>query len=147
MSGILLLVLRIILVLVLYIFVGWALLILWRDLRQQSAILRRRDIPQIGLYPQAETNLLPVSFNTPDILIGRDPSADLVVSDPTISSRQARLYFQQEQWWVEDLNSTNGTRLNDQIIDTPTVITHGDHLMLGQIEFLVTIDLLKAQES
>lgn len=147
MSGILLLVLRIILVLVLYIFVGWALLILWRDLRQQSAILRRRDIPQIGLYPQAETNLLPVSFNTPDILIGRDPSADLVVSDPTISSRQARLYFQQEQWWVEDLNSTNGTRLNDQFIDTPTVITHGDHLMLGQIEFLVTIDLLKVQES
>lgn len=147
MSGLLLLVLRILLVLALYVFVGWAVMVLWHDLKQQSAILRRRDIPQIGLYPQAETNLLPVSFNIPDILIGRDPGSDLVVSDPTISSRQARIYFQQEQWWVEDLNSTNGTRLNDQLIDTPTVITHGDQLLFGQIEFLVTIDLLKTSES
>lgn len=147
MSAILLLILRLLLVILLYAFVGWALFLIWRDLRQQSSTLDETRVPQVGLYPQAETNLLPATYNGREVLIGREASCDFVLSDPAISSRHARLFFLQDQWWVEDLNSTNGTYLNDHLLETATVITHGDRLQFGQIECLVTIDLLKQQES
>jgi pSer/pThr/pTyr-binding forkhead associated (FHA) protein len=146
MSATLLLVLRIILVLLLYVFVSWVLWVMWRDLRKYSESFREQKVPQIGLYPQAEANLQPVTFKSSEINIGRDPACDYVLSDPTVSSRHARMVYLQEQWWVEDLNSTNGTYLNDQSLDQPTVITHGDRVQFGQIEFLVTIDLLQTTE-
>lgn len=147
MSAILLLILRLLLVVLLYAFVGWALYIIWRDLQQHSISRDEFKIPQLGLYPQAQSNLLPATYNSREILIGREASCDFVLSDPVISSRHARLFFLQDQWWIEDLNSTNGTYLNDHLIDTATVITHGDRLQFGQIECLVTIDLLKQREN
>lgn len=147
MSAILLLVLRLLLAVLLYAFVGWALYIIWRDLRQQSTSLNETKIPQVGLYPQAESNLLPATYNSREVLIGREASCDFTLQDPAISSRHARLFYLQDQWWIEDLNSTNGTYLNDHLLETATVITHGDRLQFGKIEFLVTIDLLKQQEN
>lgn len=147
MSGILLLILRLILVIALYIFVGWVLFTLWRDLRKQSMSIEKRKIPQIGLYPQAEANLTPVTFTAAEITVGREPTSDFILTDPTISSRHARMIYRQDQWWVEDLKSTNGTFLNDHMLDVPTVIAHGDRLQFGRIEFLVTIDLLNVPES
>lgn len=147
MSATVLLILRLLLVIILFGFVGWALFLLWRDLRYQSSSLEDKKVPQIGLYPQAESNLLPSTYNALEVLIGREASCDFVLPDPAISSRHARLFFLQDQWWVEDLNSTNGTYLNDHLLDTPTVIAHGDRLQFGQIEFLITIDLLKKQEN
>ena len=143
MSGIVLLILRLVLVAVLYVFLSWALLVLWRDLRRQSAGVDEKSIPQLGLYPQAATGEAPLTFTVPELSVGRDPSSDLCLDDRTISSRHAHLIFRQDQWWVEDLGSTNGTFLNDHRIDTPTVIAHGDRLQFGQNEFLVTIDLLQ----
>lgn len=147
MSGILLLILRLVLVILLYSFLSWALLVLWRDLRRQSAGLDEKIIPQLGLYPQAATAGPPRTFSVAEITVGRDPGSDLSLDDRTISSRHAHLIFRQDQWWVEDLGSTNGTFLNDHRIETPTVIAHGDRLQFGQNEFLVTIDLLQSTKS
>jgi pSer/pThr/pTyr-binding forkhead associated (FHA) protein len=144
MSGILLLILRLVIVIILYSFLCWALYVLWRDLRRQSAGVDEKIIPQLGLYPQDTTAGSPRTFSVTEITVGRDPNSDLALDDRTISSHHAHLVFRQDQWWVEDLGSTNGTFLNDHRIDTPTVITHGDHLQFGQYEFLVTIDLLQS---
>jgi len=47
------------------------------------------------------------------ITIGRDLSADLVISDASVSRRHARLEWTEGRWLVQDLDSTNGTRVND----------------------------------
>lgn len=47
-----------------------------------------------------------------ELLIGRHPSCDIVVPADTVSRRHARLVFRDGSWVVQDLNSTNGTRLN-----------------------------------
>ena len=40
--------------------------------------------------------------------------------------------------WVEDLQSTNGTYLNEDRILTPTVLTIGDELLLGQVSIQIS---------
>lgn len=47
-------------------------------------------------------------------LIGRDPSSDVLLSDGTVSRRHARIIIEGNIAYLEDLGSTNGTRLNGQ---------------------------------
>jgi len=47
-------------------------------------------------------------------LIGRDPSSDVLLSDGTVSRRHARIIIEGDIAYLEDLGSTNGTRLNGQ---------------------------------
>lgn len=74
-------------------------------------------------------------FSQAEISIGRDPGCDIPIFDETISARHAQLTYHHNQWWLEDLTSTNGTRLNAARITTPTVITSGDEIQCGN-EFI-----------
>lgn len=71
----------------------------------------------------------------PDIVIGRlaglyRPHVCLNL-DFAVQPKHARLYRKNEMWWLEDLNTPNGTFLNDQRIDSPQVVGPGDTLRLG----------------
>jgi len=50
------------------------------------------------------------------MLIGRGESADLTVPDAEVSSRHARIEKKDGSWWVFDLQSSNGTLVNDRVI-------------------------------
>jgi hypothetical protein len=65
-----------------------------------------------------------------DLVIGRHPSCDVVVSDETVSRRHAQLTFRDGGWVVQDLHSTNGTRLNGQYVGRCR-LRPGDRLGLG----------------
>lgn len=45
------------------------------------------------------------------VTVGRDPSCDVVLTDPTVSREHAALVRRGDAWWVLDLGSTNGTRV------------------------------------
>lgn len=47
-------------------------------------------------------------------LIGRDPASDVLLSDGTVSRRHARILVEENTAFIEDLGSTNGTKLNGQ---------------------------------
>lgn len=66
------------------------------------------------------------------ILIGRAPSCTLVLDDDYSSSRHARIYPQGNQWYVEDLGSTNGTYMNDQRIQGTVPLPAGVGVQIGQ---------------
>lgn len=64
-------------------------------------------------------------------IIGRERgSATIVLRDPNISRRHAELTFTGVRWVIQDLNSTNGTLVNDVDIDE-CVLTSGDLITLG----------------
>ncbi|MEZ0393888.1 MAG: FHA domain-containing protein [Desulfurococcaceae archaeon] len=46
--------------------------------------------------------------------IGRDLSNDVVVLDPYASRQHARIFVKDDEWFVEDLGSTNGTYLDEE---------------------------------
>jgi FHA domain len=65
-----------------------------------------------------------------ELVVGRHPSCDVVVSGDTVSRRHARLTFRDGGWIIQDLESTNGTRLNGSLVGR-CQIRPGDRLMLG----------------
>ncbi len=73
-------------------------------------------------------------------LIGRAADNDLQLEEPTVSAYHARLSYQQNQWWLEDLGSRNGTWLNEIRIRQPVVVTFGDRLKFGTLEMLLEPD-------
>jgi pSer/pThr/pTyr-binding forkhead associated (FHA) protein len=139
MSAILFLILRIILAAVLYAFLGLAFYTLWRDMKQQGQLLAARQPAPITLTTEVDDQILTREYSSPQIILGREASCDFPINNQTISARHARLSFHQNQWWIEDMASTNGSYLNDEPVTAPVVITHGDELRLGQVGVRIAI--------
>jgi pSer/pThr/pTyr-binding forkhead associated (FHA) protein len=66
------------------------------------------------------------------ILMGRGSDAALRLDDDYVSTRHARIATNGEQWFVEDLGSTNGTYLGSQRVTAPTPIAVGTPVRLGK---------------
>lgn len=71
------------------------------------------------------------------ISIGLSPLNRLVIQDKerTVSRRHARLKFDNGRWQIEDLDSTNGTRVNGKYITRPRILFDGDKLAFGKVWF------------
>lgn len=67
------------------------------------------------------------------ITIGRKPSNTIHLDDPTVSGEHAAILVLQNAY-VEDLKSTNGTKLNNKIV-TKRQLNHGDIISIGRHEF------------
>lgn len=147
MSAPIVLTLRLFLAVALYAFLGWAFVTLWRELRNQSLTLESRKVPGISLMVQ--NGDMPPSlrhFSQAEILMGRDSHCDIPLDDNTVSSRHARLVFHHGQWWLEDLGSTNGTRLNNEPLTIPTVVIGGDQVSCGKTTLTINlgVDILSS---
>jgi FHA domain len=75
-----------------------------------------------------------------DLVLGRGEHAEIRLEDPFASSRHARIYAQAGTLVLEDLRSTNGTYLNEELLDTPRPLHPGDHLRIGESEFVFEVD-------
>ena len=140
MSAPFVLALRVLLAISLYAFLGWTLLTVWRELRTQGSLLAARKIPGIGLAMRVlEEEPIQTYFVKSEILLGRDAHCDIPLPDDTVSIRHARLAYHHGQWWLEDLGSTNGTRLNKEKVTIPTVVISGDTIDCGNAS--ITINL------
>jgi FHA domain len=144
-TAIIFLILRILLVVVLYGFLGLAFYTLWQDMKRQGALLTARQPPLLTLKTEIDGHTQAMQYSSSEIILGREQTCDYPINDQTVSSRHARLSFHHNQWWLEDLASTNGTYLNDQVITAPVVITHGDELRLGQVGIRVGIGQIDLQ--
>lgn len=70
-----------------------------------------------------------------EVLIGRAPSSDMVISDEFASSLHAKLVHVGADWVLQDLNSTNGTNLDGRKITTPVTIRPGMTIRIGTTTF------------
>jgi hypothetical protein len=75
-----------------------------------------------------------------DLVLGRGDSAEIRLEDPFASSRHARIYEQGNSVVVEDLGSTNGTYLNEELLQTPRPLHPGDRVRIGDSEFAFEVD-------
>lgn len=137
MNAVLALTLRILLLILAYIFVGWIGYTIMKDLQ---ALFRTRDeavSSPITLRTVFTQEPIEKQFQKAEIILGRDPDCDFTISDETISLRHCKLSYHHKQWWANDLNSTNGSFINDNPIDSAVIITEDDILRLGQVSIII----------
>lgn len=66
------------------------------------------------------------------VLIGRGSDAAIRLDDDYVSTRHARIAASGDQWYVEDLGSTNGTYIGTVRLTQPTTITLGTQVRVGK---------------
>jgi FHA domain len=75
-----------------------------------------------------------------DLVLGRGERAEIRLEDPFASSRHARIFEQAGTVAIEDLGSTNGTYLNEEVLQGPRPLHPGDRVRIGDSEFTFEVD-------
>lgn len=86
--------------------------------------MRVRLVTRESLTPERE-------LEGDSIVIGRSPGCELVLPDPLLSRRHARLFRRNDRWYLEDLGSRNGTRLNGRPLEAATELKPGDTITVS----------------
>ena len=140
MNAFLVFLLRLIIVLLSYLFIGWMTYSIYVDLSGRGMGKRGKSIAAIRLQTEIDQEPVSKRFTIPEVILGRDPACDFPINDDTISLRHSKLSFHHNQWWVEDLGSTNGSYINETLLDEPVVLINGDLLRLGRKILTININ-------
>ena len=73
------------------------------------------------------------------MVIGRSPRVDIVLDLDGVSRRHAELRRDDEGWWVSDLGSVNGTRVNGEPLDGRHKLAIGDRVEIESFALLFRI--------
>jgi hypothetical protein len=127
-------VVRILFLVLLYVFLFGIARALLRDLRAAAReptveLGRLVVVASPGGEPAAGSTLALDAITT----LGRDVNNAVVVDDEFVSAEHAVLTFRGRTWYVEDLNSTNGTFVNGSQVDGVAPLGYGDEIQLGQV--------------
>lgn len=119
--------------------IGW---LIWRDYRQLEQVLheqkrQRGRLLLLDNFTEGVTHSFPL---LPLTTIGRAPGNTIQLNEPYISSEHAVISWRDGQWWLEDLNSSNGTRLNEHRLTEATVISAADEIGLGDIRLRLELE-------
>ena len=79
-----------------------------------------------------------IPFSGQPITIGRTPDNDIQIDNLAVSTHHARVQFGADQLEIEDLQSLNGTFVNNQRVQKAT-LRHGDTVTIGKHEILVRL--------
>jgi len=72
----------------------------------------------------------------PEISVGSGSHNDLIVNDRTVSSNHLKIYFRNNEYYIEDLGSTNGTFVNGQKIKGEKKLNHNDTIQIGKTKMI-----------
>jgi adenylate cyclase len=67
-----------------------------------------------------------------DLSVGRTEGNDLILNHPSVSRKHAKFELRSEHWWVVDLKSTNGVKLNGNLV-TEAQVAAGDKISIGSV--------------
>ena len=87
----------------------------------------------LGVGPGNADN---VTVSADTTYIGRDSGNDIVIADPSVSRKHARVTCENDRYFIEDLGSLNGTRV-DGVTAVRSEVTAGSVVKLGEIEVAV----------
>jgi len=124
---------------VLLLFASAALLLIWREYRVMSVEvqMRRRKRGRLMMMNGDQPTVYPL---LPLTTLGRAPTNTIVLEDGFASADHALITLRGGQWWLEDRSSANGTLLNGEALQGPTVVSSGDVIGIGVAELKLQLD-------
>jgi pSer/pThr/pTyr-binding forkhead associated (FHA) protein len=137
------LILRLALVGLLYLFLGIVALTAARELRRLSrggaAGQREAARGQVRVVDPGATSLtigtvVPLRTVT---RLGRAPSSTILLDGTYVSAEHAIIALRDGRWWLSDSGSTNGTLLNGITIRGDTALSDGDIVEIGDVKLRV----------
>ncbi len=69
--------------------------------------------------------------------IGKKESNDIVINSPTVSDEHAIILFRNNKFIIEDKLSTNGTYVNDTLIEDKNLLNENDEIKIGNFKFKI----------
>jgi pSer/pThr/pTyr-binding forkhead associated (FHA) protein len=142
-----LLALRLLAVVVLYAFLAAVIAAIWRDLRAADG--RSDRSPEESTVPGGRLRVLNGEDAAPPageafaltehMTLGRAADNTITLPDTYASAYHARLDRRDGEWWLTDLDSRNGTRLNDVPLGKPVPLADGDVIGIGQMKLRLEI--------
>jgi hypothetical protein len=111
----------------------------WRDTVVNALDALGRPLMKIaGLEVREDPPLLALDWTgtQEELLLGRHPACDVVLSDLSVSRRHARLRYRDGAWTLRDLESTNGTKVNGVRVGR-CALRPGDRVSLGSERLVV----------
>lgn len=90
-----------------------------------------RRVPRQVVVTEGPLRGTTIALGQQSVLIGRSPESTLVLDDDYASSRHARIFPKDGEWFVEDLGSTNGTYSGRQRVTGPQKLPVGSTLKIG----------------
>lgn len=113
------------------------------DIDDKTQVLPRAPAPVAAKTPSALLNCVDTSvlkdgigaqiqLNEGEVSVGRDSENQVSLNAQGVSRYHARVFCQYGSWIVEDLGSTNGTRINNSKIDKKQILAHGDTVAFGR---------------
>ena len=103
-----------------------------REKKAKTKAPRRRGAPTHVLVVSGRNPGERAELDQAPIIIGRGNDAAIRLDDDYVSTRHARIAQSGDQWFVEDLGSTNGTYVGTVRISEPTAITTGTQVRIGK---------------
>ncbi len=143
MNAIINLALRVLLLISLYAFLAIALWLIWKSVSAKTTTQGEVVIPTIHLSSSLADAIQSQAFTAQEVVVGRDPDCDYVLAHEMVSARHGRFSFHQNQWWYEDLKSTNGSFLEDLRIEEPIVVKDRDVIFCGEVDLIIHIEAEK----
>lgn len=140
---------KVIIIGIIYIIIIYALRLMYKDMRNGDKVrvrtkgkTREREKKQVGLeVMDCGTNgiirkgsVVPIDV---ELTIGRKEDNIVVLPENYISGYHAKIFLKNGKYILQDLNSTNGTKLNGQKILGKAYISVGDKIEIGTIAFKV----------
>lgn len=141
-----LLILRILLVVLLYLFLMQVVIAITRDLKK--AALAGNGIggnlpPTLGHLVVVDSGPSSIAPGTrfdlsPQTNIGRGPTNVIQIPDSFVSAEHTRMWLRNGVWYVQDAGSVNGTFVNNQPARDAMPAKPGDIIRVGYIQFKLT---------
>jgi len=156
-----LLALRLLAVAVLYAFLIIIVYVIWRDLgaavRAQLQDSRAFLSDSEALVPPGRLRVVSggeAQLHVGDVFelrmhttLGRASDNHVMLPDSYVSSYHACVDRREDEWWLTDLDSRNGTLLNGVPIAKSVPLAHGDVIGVGQVELELELEELKIRDS
>lgn len=131
-------------IVVLYIIIYYALKIMYKDVKggnrtkgssNKGKLAYGLEVVNEGQNSNLKKGSLIHVRNT--VTIGRKDDNSIILSDTFVSGNHAKLYVRNNEFYLEDLDSTNGTYINNQKLQGRMKLKMNDEIKIGTVVFKV----------